>query len=57
MITIEIYGFEFLFNDSNSALVWNDCNFYELREEYNNGIINKDNLLSISNQTNKYIKN
>lgn len=50
---IQIDGVELVFNNSNTALVWHDGDFYELESAYNEGIISKDNLITLSKKINK----
>lgn len=50
---IQIDGVELVFNNSNTALVWHDGDFYELESAYNEGIISKDNLINLSKKINK----
>lgn len=50
---IQIDGVELVFNNSNTALVWYDGEFYELETAYNEGIISKDNLINLSKKINK----
>jgi len=50
---IQIGGVELVFSNTNTAIVWHDGEFYELETAYNEGLISKDNLISLSKKINK----
>lgn len=54
MITnIQVGGVDFTFDNSNTALVWKDGNFYELADAYDAGLLTKANLTAIALLVNK----
>lgn len=52
---IQINEVELVFCNSNTALVWYDGEFFELESAYNEGILSKDNLITLSKKINKGI--
>jgi hypothetical protein len=50
---IQVGGVDFTFNNSNTALVWKEGQFYELAEAYDLGLLSKDDLTSLAKKVNK----
>jgi len=51
--TIEVGGIEFTFGDTNTALVWKDGHFFELKDAYDRGLLTKSNLEALAKKVNK----
>ena len=49
--TIQVGGVDFIFSDSNIAIVWHDGQFFKLEEAYNNGLLTKNNLNAIAKKS------
>ena len=50
---IEVVGVKFTFFNSNTALVWNNGEFYELEEAYDKKLLTISNLEAIAAKVNK----
>jgi len=50
--TIQVGGIDFIFSNSNTALVWHSGQFFELAEAYDNGLLSKENLTTIAEKVN-----
>jgi len=51
--TIQVGGVDFIFNNSNVAIVWHDGNFFELQEAYENGLLSIANLTYVAGKLNQ----
>ncbi|MCL2679130.1 MAG: hypothetical protein FWF18_02420 [Dehalococcoidia bacterium] len=45
--TVQVDGVDFVFDNTNVAIVWKDGSFFELQEAYDNELLTKGNLKSI----------
>lgn len=50
---IQVGGVDFTFDNSNTAIVWHNRQFFELAEAYDNGLLSKENLTTIAEKVNK----